>query len=59
MAKKPKVLAAQLKQVQKKPNPFELKKNKTKFEAVGRRNKGAVKNVIKARAEAVNKVRGP
>ncbi|GAX76160.1 hypothetical protein CEUSTIGMA_g3604.t1 [Chlamydomonas eustigma] len=36
-------------------NPFELKKSKTKFETVGRRIKGANKNVIKAREEAVNK----
>ena len=38
-----------------KVNPFDLRKNKTRFEALGRKNKGSSKNVIKARQEATNK----
>lgn len=49
-------LAAAKKAAAKKPNPFELKKNKTKFATVGRRIKGATKNVIQARQDATNKV---
>jgi hypothetical protein len=59
MAKPKKGLpAAKLRQQQQsaKPNPFELKTSKSKFDVVGKRNKGSVKNVVKARQEAVNKV---
>ena len=38
-----------------KPNPFEIKKTKTKFETLGRRIKGASKNIIKARQDSVIK----
>ena len=39
-----------------KPNPFELKKTKKKFDVVGKRDKSGAKNVVKAREDAVNKV---
>lgn len=39
-----------------KPNPFELKKTKSKFSVLGRKNKGQL-NVVKARQEANTKVR--
>lgn len=42
----------------KKPNPFELKKTKTKFDVIGRRiGKNQTKNVIQARSDAINRVR--
>jgi hypothetical protein len=40
-----------------KPNPFELKGSKRKFDVLGKRDKDGKKNVIKSREEAVNKVR--
>lgn len=39
-----------------KPNPFELKKTKSKFSTIGRKTKGEKQNVIKARQEANTKV---
>lgn len=50
-------LAAQQKHAPKKVNPFELKKTKSNFETMGRRTKGAQSNVVKARQEAITKVR--
>ncbi len=50
-------LAAQLKQRSAKPNPFELKTTKSHFETLGRRTSGVKKNVVKAREEAVSRVR--
>jgi hypothetical protein len=41
-----------------KVNPFELKRTRAKFDVLGRRVKGAVKNVVQARQDAQNKVRG-
>lgn len=52
-------LAAQQKHAPKKVNPFELKKTKSNFETMGRRTKGAQSNVVKARQEAITKVRTP
>lgn len=49
--------AASVKAQPKKPNPFELKKTRTKFEVVGRKIKGSTKNVVQARQDAVNRVR--
>jgi hypothetical protein len=40
-----------------KANPFELRTTKRKFDVVGKRDKSGAKNVVKARQEAVNKVR--
>ena len=42
-------------QQQRKPNPFELKKQRGHFDTVGKR-KTKQKNVLAARAEAVQKV---
>lgn len=40
-----------------KPNPFELKSTKKmRFATIGQRNKGAKRNVVKAREEAIQKV---
>ena len=50
-------LAAQMKQRSSKPNPFELKSSKSHFETLGRRTSGVKKNVVKAREEAVTRVR--
>ncbi len=43
----------------KKPNPFEIKKTKTRFEVVGRRTakSGAARNVVQAREDATKRVR--
>lgn len=60
MAAKPvkkKLGKAAASQPARKPNPFELKTAKTKFDTIGRRTKGATKNVVKARQEAITKVR--
>ncbi|WIA18434.1 hypothetical protein OEZ85_009894 [Tetradesmus obliquus] len=38
-----------------KPNPFELKGSKRKFDVMGKRDKEGKKNIIKSREEAVNK----
>jgi nucleolar protein 14 len=46
---------AAAKKKSEKPNPFEIKRSKTKFETLGRRLKGASKNVIKAREDSVTK----
>jgi hypothetical protein len=51
-------VAAATKAAPKKPNPFELKKTRTKWEVVGRRIKGTTKNVVQAREEATKKVGG-
>jgi hypothetical protein len=39
-----------------KPNPFELKGSKRKFDVLGRRKTGDKKNVVQARQQAVEKV---
>ena len=41
-----------------RPNPFELKGTKRKFDVVGRRDKDGKKNVIQSREAAVAKVCG-
>eukprot|EP00775_Hariotina_reticulata_P008704 gene8704-8885_t len=51
----PKAVAA--KQQPPKPNPFELKGSKRKFDVVGKRDKDGKKNIIKQREEAVEKRR--
>lgn len=51
----PKAVAA--KQQPPKPNPFELKGSKRKFDVVGKRDKDGKKNIIKQREEAVEKVK--
>lgn len=55
-------LAAQKKAQQNaKPNPFEIKRAKTKFDTLGRRvtKTANKKSVVVARADAVNRVRWP
>ena len=42
-----------------KPNPFELKGSKRKFDVMGKRDKDGKKNIIKSREEAVNKLGVP
>ena len=37
------------------PNPFEMKKTKSRFNVLGRSLKGSSKNVVKARTDAVNR----
>ena len=60
MAKKRKAAAtpraAQAAQQQAKPNPFELKRSKRKFDVLGRKIKGDGKNVVKSREDALLKV---
>jgi hypothetical protein len=50
----PKAVAA--KQQPPKPNPFELKGSKRKFDVLGKRDKDGKKNIIRQREEAVEKV---
>ncbi|KIY96116.1 hypothetical protein MNEG_11848, partial [Monoraphidium neglectum] len=38
-----------------KPNPFELKGTKRKFDVLGRREKTGKKNIIQSREDAVTK----
>ncbi|KAJ9520210.1 hypothetical protein QJQ45_030150 [Haematococcus lacustris] len=46
---------ASMKASPKQPNPFDLKKNKAKFDVLGRRVKGSTKNVVQARVDANTK----
>ena len=50
-------VAAMQKKQAKKPNPFESKKSGVRFETLGRKVKGATKNVVQAKQDAVVKVR--
>jgi hypothetical protein len=59
MAKKREAAAAPraAQNAQAKPNPFELKRSKRKFDVLGRKIKGDGKNVVKSREDALLKVR--
>eukprot|EP00798_Chlamydomonas_sp_ICE-L_P032120 gene32120-16639_t len=54
-SKKKGAIAAIRKQAPPKPNPFETKKTAVRFETMGRKVRGATKNIVQAKQEGVTK----